>query len=216
MDNRYIFPLYTEDEYELARDYLASCMYNNMIESECVNIEGEKLKSSLSEMITQMYGVNLVRMANYRMVQDIIVNKYIDSIFFYLRSCKVKSNIIQLDYQDIIPQIIAYKSQQPGFIPYKRFNPSEKWNFTYGDNIEKNLMNPLNGFPHYYIELVNLDNYDFMREIASSYHNYSNDLYDKANEWEAENIKVTLAFKVLPACNLHDINVLIMAMHKYF
>ena len=209
MDYRYIYPLYTKDDYESARDYLADSLYKNITSNapEGMPPNMEALRAATKDMVVAMYGVNLIRIANFHAVQDIVVNKYVGSIVSYMNLCGIKCRSIEVQYPKIIPQIIAYKAQQPDFKPLVQFNPRVEWDLSYGSDIAKNLMNPLNSMSHYFLELSAIYQYKFVREIAPIY--YGNAFDDQIDTWEKENKLLWLTLKILPSDNLHNINILI-------
>lgn len=216
MDYRYIYPLYTESDYESARNYLADSLYKSIEssapEGPIPNIEG--LRSVTKDMVTTMYGVNLIRIANFHAVQDIVVKKYINSMISYLGRCGINSRSIEIQYPKIIPNIIAYKSQQDDFEPLMHYNPRIEWDLSYGTEVSKNLTNPLNSLSHYFLELNAISQYDFVKEIAPIY--YGDVFNDKIKEWEKDRKLLWLTIKILPSDNLHNINILMRSIHKYF
>lgn len=216
MDYRYIHPLYTGNDYESARNYLADSLYNSIISNAPDgDLRGtEALRAATKDMVTAIYGVNLIRMANFYTVQDIVVNKYIDSMLKYMDLCEVNCRFIEVRYPDIIPRIIAIKAQQPDFKPLTPYNPRLEWDLSYGSDVAKNLMNPLNSMSHYFLELNAISNYKFVREIAPCY--YGDRINDQIDKWEKENSLLWLSLKILPSDNLHNINILIKSIHKYF
>lgn len=216
MDYRYIHPLYTKDDYESARDYLADSLYNSIISNAPDGaIQGiEALKVATKDMVVAMYGVNLIRIANFHVVQDIVADKYIGSIVAYMNLCGINCRSIEIQYPKIIPHIIAFKSQQPDFKPLPQFNPRIEWDLSYGSDTSKNLMNPLNSMSHYFLELNAISQYKFVKEIAPFY--FGNAFDNQIDTWEKENKLLWLTLKILPSDNLHNINILIKNMHKYF
>lgn len=216
MDYRYIYPLYTERDYESARDFLADSLYKsieaNAPEGAILNIGA--LKGATRDMVTAMYGVNLIRIANYHAVQDAVSHKYLNSMVSYLGRCGINSKIIEVQYPKIIPEIIAYKSQQDDFKPLMHYNPRVEWELDYGSDVSKNLTNPLNSLSHYFLELNAISQYDFVKEIAPIYYGKAFD--DKIKEWEKDRKLLWLTIKILPSDNLHNINILMRSIHKYF
>lgn len=216
MNYRYIAPMFTANDYDLAKDFLSVNMYKaitkNMPKKDIPN--EDTVKKIAEKMVETMYGKNIIMMANFYVVQDTIVNKYIDRITKYLSNVGIQSDYVELKYPEIIPEVILMKSQDEDFKPLTPFNPNEEWDLEYGNDIEKNLMNPLNTLSHYYIEMKSIREYDFLESISTSI--YRNSISERIKYWRKENTPVDLCIKVLPSDNLYSINILTKNIYKYF
>ena len=159
MDYTYIHPMFTEDDRDLAIDFLADRMidsasialYNgeddrgdpNLLSAQ--HLSKEFLKSLTTGMIEKMYGVNIITMANFAQVQDIFYDKYASYLIKYLNLCGIKAQIINFCPSSISPYAMAKYIQDNPNKPLAHFNPKSRWSFEASQDPGINLMNPLNG-----------------------------------------------------------------------
>lgn len=214
MDYRYIHPLFTEDDKDNAIDYLARNMMNSGIitVSDSDNINSPELLMLCRRLIKSMYGVNTIRMANFHRVQEVFKEKYLDSLYKYLYYCNIDTKIIDIDMPYIMHKILMFKSQEEGFRQLIYFDPNIEWDLSYTTDIDRNLINPLNSLHRVFIELRNLSQYDFIREISQKFFDNKFDVDD----WQRRNKMVNLDLMLLPCDNFNVIHELTKSIHKYF
>lgn len=216
MDYRFIHPLYTNEDYESARDFLADNMSKklNFGDGEGPQPDESLKKIIAKNMVTNLYGVNLIRMANIATVQKVVSEKYIPHIVEYLGFCKVDCKVVEVQYQKIIPDVIAYRSKLPSFKPLVQFNPNIEWDLKYTDDIERNLINPLSAMSHYYLSINGVAEYDLARDLDPIY--FGGRFKPVIDDWENQRKSLFFSFEILPDDNLHRINILMKSIHKYF
>lgn len=217
MDYRYIHPLYTNDDYESARDYLADNVHHQIhFDGLGDNEPDPKLLKAISRnVVTSLFGVNLIRMANYSVVQQFVVDKYLNSIMNYFKYCGVDARLIEIQYPKFIPYALAHRAQQKDFKPLKQFDPNVEWgSLDYTNNVDLNLVNPLNSMSHYFLDINGITKYNFVKEIAPLY--FGNRVDEDILQWEKEKKTIFIKLKILPDDNLYRINKLVKSIHKYF
>ena len=165
------FPLFEKSDKEEAIEYLSSDLSNifgdtvtgvTMVdgdsgeEYESFNgIPEEIRKSVTSNIVKAMYGENVHNIANFKIVQNIFLDKYHDFFLKYISLCGF--NVM---YSTIYPSLIAnhymkIKLNDTNFIPFERWNPNEYWsNYDYDpSNPRKNALNPINSLMHLTISI---------------------------------------------------------------
>lgn len=159
MDYTYIHPMFTEDDRDLAIDFLADRMidsaniaiYSGQTEDGQPNLlpaqhlGKEFLKQMTTGMVERLYGVNVITMANFAQVQDIFYDKYAAYLIKYLNFCGINAQIVNFCPSSISPYAMKKYIQENPNKPLAYFNPNQSWTFQVSNDIGINLMNPLNG-----------------------------------------------------------------------
>lgn len=173
MDYTYIHPLFTEDDREMAIDFLSDNMIKNANVAICgissednqasiVNAQHPDkalLKRMTKQIIERLYGVNVVKMANYAQVQEIFYDKYASYIIRYLSYCGINANLIYFTPSSISPYAIKkYIINNPNK-PLGHYNPRNHWKFEVKHTVEGNIMNPLNGMDIVILRLTGVKEY---------------------------------------------------------
>ena len=173
MDYRYIHPMFTEDDEDMAVNFLVDRMienatvavYNGEMEGDQPNIISAQhlnkdfLRQITRQTVKRLYGVNIVNMANYAQVQDIFYNKYAAYIIKYLDYCGIDASLAYFTPSSITPYAIKkYAINNPNK-PLAYYRPNIHWKFEVKHNIEGNIMNPLNGMDIVVLRLNGIKEY---------------------------------------------------------
>ena len=220
MDYTYIHPMFTEDDEDMAIDYLASRMVNtadiaiyngenedgqpNLISAQHLN--KDFLKEMTKQMIIRLYGVNIITMANYAQVQDIFYDKYSAYLIKYLNFCGIKASFAMFTPSSITPYAMSkYIAKNPNK-PLAHYNPNRPWTFNVTKDIGINLMNPLNGMDIVILRLQGIKEYMpilikhmFQREPTPDELEYDN-----------------LDLKILPSSTISDLLDLVRILNIVF
>lgn len=151
MDYKYIHPVFTEDDKDIAIDFLANqllemiTIYNEKTEvDKAQHLSKNFLKQLFMDIVKKLYGVNVVTMANFSQVQKIFYDKYAAYIIKYLNLCGINAQIVNFCPTSVSPYAISKYMQYHSNKPLSYFDPNDHWNFQISNDIGVNLMNPLN------------------------------------------------------------------------
>lgn len=217
-----IHRIFDNSEYELALDYLSNSLYNSGTLSFAAADQGSMdiLKNPNFEqaamgivrhIVKELYGINIVQMANYMSVQEVFNNIYSDSIERYIHYCHagiVLCKLIQPSISFYINKLIVNNIARYGIMEEQKWDPSKIWDFKHIEesNKLKKLSNPLNGFDHTYLYFLNPSySSDAIRELDSRNIGFINNPLERY-----------YIVQLLPDNNYNKILNTIEILHKYF
>lgn len=220
MDYTYIHPTFTEEDRDYAIDFLADRMIDtaniaiyggenqdgepNLISAQ--HLGKEFLRSMTKGMVDRMYGVNVVTMANFAQVQDIFYEKYASYLIKYLNLCGVKAELAMFCPSSISAYALSKYVQEHQDRPLAHYNPNKHWTFEVSNDIEVNLMNPINGMDIVVLRLRGIKKYMptlakhlFLREATPDELEYND-----------------LDLKILPMMNMSELLDLVRILNIVF
>ena len=217
MDYRYIYPLYTENDKDLALMALTQYIENNnRIEFE-VTHDGEFTqvpsivpREYIQNIILDNYGVNIITMANALAMQDLFFGKYMNHIIKYLDLLGVKHYITYMRPSILITEKSIDKLISSNINRNTYWNSNKVWtDMSYKNDTNYNIFNPLNIFYQVDLSFVKIDNKDFIDFLAKD-SAFQGDINTKTEG--PININIRILPTLIPTRMLR----LIKAIHKYF
>lgn len=222
MDYHLIHPLFdsSDDDMDIAADY----MVNSILGSGSTNIgvigdDGEpiidqkKVRAITKEFIKNSYGKNLKTMANFGLVEEVFYDKYADSILEYLQYAGYQAYYVEMkpwEFSHIA--MLKYMRNNSSIAGLAQWDPKDEWNnFAYGDNIEKNIMNPSNQYASVILVIRKLTNKDFMKALYGNNAETLSAIFASIDAGKA----VDVSIRVLPQFSYEKIFNLINMIHKY-
>lgn len=227
MNYKGLYPLYTnsKEDKEEALEYLVRDM-DKALNSAIgyIHIDGtdeilsDKTPDDIKDyifrnIIISMYGENTSNIANFKIVQQVLLDKYYDYFLKYIELCGYRASYVYMFPSTISTQYIALKSKDKNFIPYNRWNPKEYWSdYSYDPlNKRKNILNPLNGMMHLYINIYGSSEKERNNIILLK--NYFNgNLYGNYMNERSHSI---LTIKLLPSKNFFPIVLFKKGIEKF-
>lgn len=208
MNNRYIQPVFTKDDATPAAQYLINKIYDEVQIDPSSIPEGADIrviKYTLAANIVQnVYGCNIINIANYNKIEEYFYSYYIDSIMDYLKYREIEFNITDFAPEDLTMTILSNVSRHYKFIPLSRWDPSKYWeDFSYTKDVETNFTNPINEFNHVHLFIpVNDVTRRFLIEATS---------VDDALLKQTKSVMIQL----LPTSSIRDLLIFMKVLHKY-
>lgn len=230
MDNRCIHPLFEKTDYNAALEYLTNRVEDGIADigfdmssifEEDGFIDEEKIgafdilkNTVLKSILESAYGVNVVKMANYAIVEDIFIKKYYKSILSYMDTIGLDAYYVKIYPHSIIPALISNRSKSPNFKPMNLWDPNKEWNLMdmESTNIEKNILNPINHFYHISMIIKDVDNDDFINAL---YKNSPISLKNRIKRERSKGNKINVCVKLLPFDSYDKIFDFVNILHKY-
>lgn len=208
MNNRYIQPIFTKDDATPAAQYLINKIYDEVqIDPTSIpeGVDIRVIKYSLAANIVQnVYGCNIINIANYNKVEEYFYSYYIDSIMDYLKYREIEFNITDFTPEDLTMNILSNVSKHHKFLPLSRWDASKYWDdFSYTNDVETNFTNPINEFNHVHLFIpVNDATRRFVMEATS------------ADDTLVRQIK-SVMIQLLPTPSIRDLLIFMKVLHKY-
>lgn len=223
MDYHLLHPLFddSEEDYDIAIDYMANSMLGTgSVKVGVIGDDGEpiidqqKVREITKRFIASSYGKNLKTIANAGLVEEVFFDKYADSILKYLKYAGYEAFYVELmphDFSRIaIESSIRKNKNFKGYMPW---NPNIIWNdFSYGDNIEKNIVNPINQYENVSLIIKGVTNLKFLEYL----YGINKQLWDKILEEINNGNTIDAVIKILPQFSYERIFNTVNLIHKYF
>ena len=218
MDYTYKHPLYTDNDKELAMNALIEYLENNNV-AEHSAISNEPFvyqipivpRDTTRQIIELQYGVNIISIANILNMQDLFFSKYMPHLSKYLYFAGIDHYFSYIRPSQLTATYIMYLfTHNKKDKPLKYWNPNIFWsNYAYSKtDTDSNLTNPLNNFYSASLVLIQIDNYDFIREVDAMY-----GIKDRNLE---RGVKYNVNINFLPALNPSYMIKITKLIHKYF
>lgn len=212
-----VFPLFNDKNYNEALQYLASKMLS---EGQIMSVEidpdtRERLEdqSSINDFIyastensvKYLFGVNVPQMANYMQVQDFVLDKVKPALVNYLAYTGLKGIVFEYTPTTFTTPALI-KEAKKGRPTLYAWNTNEKWDFEKEvDSRDKLLTCPLNGYINLFLQLKDVENFDFKLELL------------KDGIIERDDLPMgTLMIKLLPCNNFNKALNLMQAIFKHY
>lgn len=147
-----IYSMFNDDTYGEAVEYLTYKLSQSAI---VVDKKGDKICQSkgldvMREVVKRFYGINVPLMANYRLVEDLTLDKYIEYIYDYIESIKAPIKILTYCPLEVLVPLVLLRGGSPSeMAPIGKWDPDEKWNLAVRpESKDKAISSPLNEFIH--------------------------------------------------------------------
>ena len=207
MNYKYIYPLFEYGDEEDAESFIVDNLIQNTQHAELdpKSLDYDIMAYMIKRSVCNAYGVNITLMANFFMVQKIVMENYIPHILKYLSLSRYNNNV---DVMHTCPSDILLVTNKfaTDFSGPCRWSPNRVWtDFKQSDNPIDNILNPLNGTKHIWltiqsdpkvIDLMNsgLDAYGISRSISED----------------------AIRVKIGPSSSYNRIMTITKLIHKYF
>lgn len=202
-----IYPMFNDNTYGEAIEYLSSRLSRSAI---IVDKKGDKVMSNqkldiIREVVKQFYGINVPLMANYRLVEDLTLDKYIEYIYDYIESTKAPIKILTYCPLEILAPLVLFKEGHLSEIaPIGKWNPDERWDSTIRaeKTRDKAISSPLNEFIH--LDLI-IGGSPMQKHMLITHLYDSRELTTKQFQEYANALDNDIVINVLPCDNLDRI-----------
>ena len=219
-----IFPLFRDEDIDLAKEFLAyGLLKNNSNVKIVIPYEdcNNQIAYTIAESIIEtMYGdKNIIQMANYLRVQDGVNESISKHLLTYLDLVGIKADLIEFIPNRIATLYLLSKIHNidKNFTPYKNWDPDEYWDFSKNDKDHNFITNPLNGFLHLTLRLYkvpyNKDFLIFLGRFGLIKYARLQELIKFGDEKKISNFNIDL--KLLPYDNFNSVLRVVQAIHKY-
>lgn len=222
MDYHLIHPLFdnSDEDMDIAADY----MVNSMLGSGSTKVgiigdDGEpiidqkKVRAITKEFIKNSYGKNLKTIANFGLVEEVFYEKYADSILEYLQYAGYQAYYVEMKpwmFSHIA--MFKYMRDNDSIRGLAQWDPRDEWkNFAYGDNIERNIMNPTNQYASVTLVIRKLSNKGFLKALYGNNTEVLSAIFANIDAGKA----VDVSIRVLPQFSYEKIFNLINMIHRY-
>lgn len=222
MDYHLMHPLFdsSDEDMDIAADY----MVNSMLGSGSTKVgiigdDGEpiidqkKVRAITKEFIKNSYGKNLKTIANFGLVEEVFYEKYADSILDYLQYAGYQAYYVEMKpwmFSHIA--MFKYMRDNDSIRGLAQWDPRDEWkNFAYGDNIERNIMNPTNQYASVTLVIRKLSNKGFLKALYGNNAEVLSAIFANIDAGKA----VDVSIRVLPQFSYEKIFNLINMIHRY-
>lgn len=203
--------LYTDNDVEVATDYLAEYIERNN-KPEQKAIYGKYMHNlninhnHAIQLVRNAYGVNIATMANFLQAQDQFFSTFMPHWLSYLPNVGLETHCTYFKSSDVCtPYFVIKQLQDSKYITrFKPYLPHEKW--TDFSDISGNLMNPLSIFYTAYLNIYDVENTELIEAI--------NRFYNMKNPVNPDNVQ-NMALKVLPSFGPNQLEKLTRILHRY-
>ena len=211
MDFDYLYPHFTDKDEEAAKNFLVNIMMPSDLQ---LQLDETKMRQFFNEMIRNIYGVNIVDIANLRLCEKTFLFDIKPYISQYMKFRKQKVEFIVYNHPAVLTYYLQAISKKEGFQPIKNYwNPNEKWNiFNIFDDYSKNIMHPLTQFYWVWIAFKGMtkENADFIRRLSIILNN-KKIIYNKDKECFDD-----IVIQLLPTDNLNLIVKIQQLIEQFF
>lgn len=177
------------------------------------NILDSNMVDMLSSTIKLSYGVNLRTISDYLYTQDAFFSKYMPHWLAYFDALGIKANCVMLKTSDLSVQgiISSFPKKERSLA---QFNPFTKWtreDLEYGDQPDRNLINPLNIFYKVWVYIFYIDKYpDFCMAMGKLC-----DMDINIKEKIDNGTPITVGINLLPSPSTEFMEHMTDLIHKY-
>lgn len=224
MDTRFIIPIYEDEDYNDALEYLVDRMKSTssgirvILEQDegMVNPTLDKPPKQLlhhffRKIISSCYGVNMPLMANYFRIEDEWNNKYKKHLINYLKH-KYFVEIVDMDINAFALNSLRLRNSDPGYYALSKWNPDHKWtDMDYTDSVDTNIMNPINHCLNSIIYIISKSGEMHIDSKFTSLLNHMNFKYS----YVAKGNNFGISINVLPCKTPVSLLKLVQLIHKY-
>ena len=210
------FSMYTSNDKELALEHVSEYLEgNNRYEQLALTNKYEKIimppniKGEIQKVTEMTYGVNIVTIGNFLKTQDLFFGNYMPHWIKYLTDFEYRARCIYMKPASYTVSYIIMNYQKIlQNKPLLHWDPNAIWtDLSYNpNNIQKNLMNPLNSFYDAYLTIDGINNPMIFSEL------------DKLFEVNHNTDSVTrygISIRVLPSKNPNFMQAITKILHKY-